>query len=81
MSATEQLKGELHKSEVLLKASTLLVVKAKKYISEHNQNAQNRPHFWEFDMDILFNLLFYLEVTIVTYSFYNPRQNIWDKVE
>ena len=29
ISATEQLRGELHKSEVLLTASTRLVVKAK----------------------------------------------------
>ena len=31
-SATEQLRGELHKSEV---------VKAQKYITEYNQNPQN----------------------------------------
>ena len=36
----EHLTGELHKSEVLLIASTLLVVKAEN-ILEHKENAHN----------------------------------------
>lgn len=38
ISTTEDLRGELYKSEALLTASALLVVKAKyRYILEHNQ--------------------------------------------
>ena len=37
ISTTEDLRGELYKSEALLTASALLVVKAKyRYILEHN---------------------------------------------
>lgn len=41
LRVNKYLKGKLHTSEVLVTASTLLVVKRQKHLSEHNRNIFN----------------------------------------